>query len=98
MDDVTPMERLEYVEESSAVWHFALNAMHMIMRLHFGDSVLDPGSLAKHKGLLNRTWDTEKPNYADSLHGDVNILQLLAYAMADWFTGSEKISSVGQTL
>ncbi|KAK6988422.1 hypothetical protein R3P38DRAFT_3229017 [Favolaschia claudopus] len=66
MDDVTPMERLEYVEELSALWHFALNATHMIMRLHFGDSVLDPGSLAKHKGLLNRIWDAEKPNYADA--------------------------------
>ncbi|KAK6971389.1 hypothetical protein R3P38DRAFT_3242489 [Favolaschia claudopus] len=66
MDDVTPMERLEYVEELSALWHFALNATHMIMRLHFGDSVLDPGSLAKHKGLLNRIWDAEKSNYADA--------------------------------
>ncbi|KAJ7923669.1 hypothetical protein B0H13DRAFT_1602375, partial [Mycena leptocephala] len=65
MDDINSMERLEYVEELSALWHFALNATHMIMRLHFGDSVLDPGSLAKHKGLLNRTWDAEKPNYAD---------------------------------
>ncbi|KAF8172603.1 hypothetical protein K438DRAFT_1611725, partial [Mycena galopus ATCC 62051] len=64
MDDINAMERLEYVEEVSALWHFALNATHMIMRLHFGDSVLDPGSLAKHKGLLNRTWDAEKPNYA----------------------------------
>ncbi|KAF8959381.1 hypothetical protein BDZ97DRAFT_1761417 [Flammula alnicola] len=27
--------------------------------------VADPGSLAKHKGLLNRTWDAAKPNYAD---------------------------------
>ncbi|KAJ7877089.1 hypothetical protein B0H14DRAFT_3130270 [Mycena olivaceomarginata] len=66
MDDVNGMERLEYVEELSALWHFALNATHMIMRLHFGNSVLDPGSLAKHKGLLNRTWDAEKPNYADA--------------------------------
>jgi hypothetical protein len=66
MDDINSMERLEYVEELSALWHFALNATHMIMRLHFGDSVLDPGSLAKHKGLLNRTWDAEKPNYADA--------------------------------
>ncbi|KAJ6612780.1 hypothetical protein B0H10DRAFT_1675933, partial [Mycena sp. CBHHK59/15] len=66
MDDINGMERLEYVEELSALWHFALNATHMIMRLHFGDSVLDPGSLAKHKGLLNRTWDAEKPNYADA--------------------------------
>ncbi|KAJ7936398.1 hypothetical protein B0H13DRAFT_1589664 [Mycena leptocephala] len=64
MDDINSMERLEYVEELSALWHFALNATHMIMPLHFGDSVLDPGSLAKHKGLLNRTWDAEKPNYS----------------------------------
>ncbi|KAJ7496051.1 hypothetical protein B0H11DRAFT_1910318 [Mycena galericulata] len=66
MDDISSMERLDYVDELSALWHFALNATHMIMRLHFGDSVLDPGSLAKHKGLLNRTWDAEKPNYADA--------------------------------
>ncbi|KAJ7911737.1 hypothetical protein B0H13DRAFT_2660394 [Mycena leptocephala] len=50
MDDINSMERLDYVDELSALWHFALNATHMIMRLHFGDSVLDPGSLAKHKG------------------------------------------------
>jgi hypothetical protein len=66
MDDINTMERLDYVDELSALWHFALNATHMIMRLHFGDSVLDPGSLVKHKGLLNRTWDAEKPNYADA--------------------------------
>ncbi|KAJ7780674.1 hypothetical protein DFH07DRAFT_765192 [Mycena maculata] len=66
MDDINVMERLNYVEELSALWHFALNATHMIMRLHFGDSVFDPGSLAKHKGLLNRTWDAEKPNYANA--------------------------------
>ncbi|KAJ6543196.1 hypothetical protein DFH09DRAFT_1088897 [Mycena vulgaris] len=66
MDDINGMEHLEYVEEQSTLWHFALNATHMIMRLHFGDSALDPGSLAKHKGLLNRTWDAEKPNYADA--------------------------------
>jgi hypothetical protein len=41
MDDINDMECLAYVEELSALWHFALNATHMIMRLHFGDSVLD---------------------------------------------------------
>ncbi|KAJ7663758.1 hypothetical protein DFH06DRAFT_1324275 [Mycena polygramma] len=66
MDDINPMERLDYVDELSALWHFALNATHMIMQLHFGNSVLDPGSLSKHKGLLNRTFDAEKPNYADA--------------------------------
>jgi hypothetical protein len=65
-DDVSSMERLEYVEEISALWHFALNATHKIMRVHFGHAMDDPGSLSKHKGLLNRTWDAEKPNYADA--------------------------------
>ncbi|TFK58810.1 hypothetical protein BDN72DRAFT_781558 [Pluteus cervinus] len=63
--DINAMERLEYGEELSQLFHFALNATHMLMRLHFGNAILDPGSLAKHKGLLNRTWDAAKPNYAD---------------------------------
>ncbi|KAI0061124.1 hypothetical protein BV25DRAFT_795265 [Artomyces pyxidatus] len=65
-DDVNAMERLEYTEENSALWHFALNATHMLMRIHFGNAMADPGSLAKHKGLLNRNWDAAKPNYADA--------------------------------
>ncbi|KAI0318809.1 hypothetical protein OF83DRAFT_1170743 [Amylostereum chailletii] len=65
-DDINGMERVEYPEELSALWHFALNAMHMLMRLHLGHAIVDPGSLAKHKGLLNRNWDAEKPNYADA--------------------------------
>ncbi|KAI0044636.1 hypothetical protein FA95DRAFT_1496718, partial [Auriscalpium vulgare] len=60
-DDINAMERLEYTQ----LFHFALNASHMLMRVHFGVSLADPGSLAKHKGLLNRTWDAAKPNYAD---------------------------------
>ncbi|KAF8962191.1 hypothetical protein BDZ97DRAFT_1663230, partial [Flammula alnicola] len=64
--DVNSMERLEYVEDISQLFHFALNASHMLMRLHFGNAALDPGSLAKQKGLLNRTWDASKPNYADA--------------------------------
>lgn len=63
-DDVTPMHRLEYIEESSQLFHFALNATHMIMRTHFGNAIQDPTSLAAHKGLLGRTWDAAKPNYA----------------------------------
>jgi hypothetical protein len=65
-DDVNAMERLEYVAELSAPWHFALQATHMLMRTHFGHAVEDPGSLAAHKGLLNRKWDVNKPNYAAS--------------------------------
>ncbi|KAJ7454208.1 hypothetical protein FB451DRAFT_1184959 [Mycena latifolia] len=63
-DDINAMERLEYAEELSAPWHFALQATHMIMRTHYGHAVEDPASLAAHKGLLNRKWDVNKPNYA----------------------------------
>ncbi|KAJ6599467.1 hypothetical protein B0H10DRAFT_2323100 [Mycena sp. CBHHK59/15] len=61
---IDAMERLEYVQELSAPFHFALQASHMLMRTHYGHAVKDPGSLAAHKGLLNRKWDVPKPNYA----------------------------------
>ncbi|KAF8184133.1 hypothetical protein K438DRAFT_1974716 [Mycena galopus ATCC 62051] len=63
-DDIDAMERLEYVQELSAPFHFALQASHMLMRTHYGHAVEDPASLAAHKGLLNRKWDVSKPNYA----------------------------------
>ncbi|KAJ7717409.1 hypothetical protein B0H14DRAFT_3631243 [Mycena olivaceomarginata] len=63
-DDINPMERLEYAQELSAPFHFALQATHMIMRTHYRHAVEDPASLAAHKGLLNRKWDVNKPNYA----------------------------------
>ncbi|KAI4527657.1 hypothetical protein K525DRAFT_186089 [Schizophyllum commune Loenen D] len=63
-DDVDSMERVEYVEELSMLWHFALQATHMLMRTHYGRTGLDPTSLASHKGLLRRTWDVNKANYA----------------------------------
>ncbi|KAJ7028826.1 hypothetical protein C8F04DRAFT_1265579 [Mycena alexandri] len=63
-DDINAMERLEYAQELSAPFHFALQATHMIMRTHYGHAVTDPASLAAHKGLLNRKWDVNKPNYA----------------------------------
>ncbi|KAK6995643.1 hypothetical protein R3P38DRAFT_3425830 [Favolaschia claudopus] len=63
-NDINPMERLEYVQELSAPFHFALQVSHMLMRVHYGHAVEDPGSLAAHKGLLNRKWDVNKSNYA----------------------------------
>ncbi|KAK6984169.1 hypothetical protein R3P38DRAFT_3333012 [Favolaschia claudopus] len=63
-EDINSMERLEYVQELSAPFHFALQASHMLMRVHYGHAVEDPGSLAAHKGLLGRKWDVSKPNYA----------------------------------
>ncbi|KAK0466076.1 uncharacterized protein EV420DRAFT_1474879 [Desarmillaria tabescens] len=63
MDDVNDMERLAYGQELSTLWHYALQATHMIMRVHFGFST-DLTSLAAHKTLLGRSWDVKKPNYA----------------------------------
>jgi hypothetical protein len=63
-DDINEMERLGYPEENSALWHHALQASHCLMRTHYGHAVEDPTSLAAHKGLLHRTWDVNKPNYA----------------------------------
>ena len=96
------MERLDYTEEISALWHFALQATHMLMRTHYGRAGLDPTSLASHKGLLRRTWDVSKPNYAAAKsltrHSLVaRILHIVMYdpcgifviSFADWMsTGS----------
>ncbi|KAE9410027.1 hypothetical protein BT96DRAFT_984351 [Gymnopus androsaceus JB14] len=37
-DDINAMHRLEYIEELSQLFHFALNATHMLMRTHFGNA------------------------------------------------------------
>jgi hypothetical protein len=63
-DDINEMEQLGYPEENSAAWHNALQASHCLMCTHYGHAVEDPTSLAAHKGLLHRTWDVNKPNYA----------------------------------
>ena len=63
-DDINSMERVEYVEELSSLWHYALQSTHCLMRTHLGHAVLDPTSLAAHKKLLGRIWDESKPNYA----------------------------------
>lgn len=64
VDDVTPMDRLEYLDELSTLWHYALQNTHLLMRAHYGHEVWDPTSLAAHKNLLGRKWDIKKPNYA----------------------------------
>ncbi|KAJ6618603.1 hypothetical protein B0H10DRAFT_2217565 [Mycena sp. CBHHK59/15] len=63
-DDINAMERLEYAQELSAPFHFALQATHMIMRIHYGHAVEDPASLAAHKGLLNHEYDTTQSRSA----------------------------------
>jgi len=63
-DDVDAMERVEYVEELSSLWHYSLQNTHCIVRTHLGHAVQDPTSFSAHKGLLGRVWDETKPNYA----------------------------------
>jgi hypothetical protein len=64
VDDVNAMERIDYAEELSCLWHYALQNTHLLMRAHYGNATTDPTSLAAHKGLLGRVWDVKKPNYA----------------------------------
>ena len=64
VDDVSPKEQLLNLKEVSVLWHYGLNALHMIVKMHLGNSINDPGSLASHKGLLGRVWDVNKPDYA----------------------------------
>ena len=64
VDDVNAMERIDYAEELSCLWHYALQNTHLLMRAHYSNATTDPTSLAAHKGLLGRVWDVKKPNYA----------------------------------
>jgi len=64
IDDISVMERVENVAEWSQPFHFALQISHGITRAHYGNPANDPTSLSAHKGLLGRTWDANKPNYA----------------------------------
>ncbi|KAJ2915315.1 hypothetical protein MD484_g5120, partial [Candolleomyces efflorescens] len=63
-DDVNAKERLEYGQEISQLFHFALQATQKLIRTHYGDKFQDPTSLGAHKGLLGRVWDVNKANYA----------------------------------
>jgi hypothetical protein len=47
------MERLDYVDELSAHWHFTLNATHMLMLTHLGNPIVNPTGLAAQKGMLH---------------------------------------------
>ncbi|KAJ7199822.1 hypothetical protein GGX14DRAFT_661229, partial [Mycena pura] len=64
-DEPDSLDRMDFLKEQSALWHFALQATHMIMKAHYGEEgELDPTSLAWHKSQLHRVWDPSKPNYA----------------------------------
>ncbi|KAJ6614366.1 hypothetical protein B0H10DRAFT_1950737 [Mycena sp. CBHHK59/15] len=65
-DHINAYERMEYGDDLSALFHHALQASHMLMKVHYGHAVHDSMSLAANEGMLNHTWDVNKPNYAAS--------------------------------
>ncbi|KAF9066250.1 hypothetical protein BDP27DRAFT_1365785 [Rhodocollybia butyracea] len=88
------MERLDFIEELSALWHYALQATHMIMRIHHGhEPASDPASLGAHKNSLKRVWDTNKPNYAAAKslirHSLIARLLHLIMVQKNWETWEE---------
>ncbi|KAF6764945.1 hypothetical protein DFP72DRAFT_1058761 [Ephemerocybe angulata] len=84
-DDETPMERLEYGQEVSELFHFALQATEMLMRTHYGDEndVQDPTSIKSHRGLVGRSWNINSANYsaAKSMSRHSLIARVLHIAM-----------------
>lgn len=63
-DDISRLYRMEHIQELSALFHWVMNAIHMLVRTHLGNLVQDPGSLSNHKDLLGRVRDVNKPDYA----------------------------------
>lgn len=63
-DDFSALEQLSTIREISALWHYALNALGMIWKIHYGNNIDDPGSLASHKARLGRVFDANQAEYA----------------------------------
>lgn len=59
-----PWGRMEWVQEASMPFHFQLNAVHMLIIAHLGESDKDPSSLDRHQTCLQRfKVDKKKPEY-----------------------------------
>jgi hypothetical protein len=56
--------RMNWVQEAAMPFHFQLNAVHMLVRTHLGESSNDPSSLDRHRTRLQRyKLDKKKPEY-----------------------------------
>jgi hypothetical protein len=56
--------RMDWVQEAAMPFHFQLNAVHMLIRTHLGESDSDPSCLDRHRTRLQRyKLDKKKPEY-----------------------------------
>ena len=56
--------RMDWVQEAAMPFHFQLNAVHMLVRTHLGESDNDPSCLDRHRTRLQRyKLDKKKPEY-----------------------------------
>ena len=56
--------RMDWVQEAAMSFHFQLNAVHMLIRTHLGESDNDPSCLDRHRTRLQRyKLDKKKPEY-----------------------------------
>ncbi|KAF8582225.1 hypothetical protein K439DRAFT_1618454 [Ramaria rubella] len=78
-NNISPMEQLLYLKELSAKWHFALNYLHFLVKVHFGNAIDDPGSLASHKGVLRSKW---KPSFFEVHEAALRIVKDFATSSA----------------
>jgi hypothetical protein len=64
-DEWDVFESMRWAKEASMPFHFQLNAIYMLGRLHIGhENDTDPASLSRHNALLRRAkLDSKKPEY-----------------------------------
>jgi len=55
---------MDWVQEAAMPFHFQLNAVHMLIRTHLGESDKDPSCLDRHRTRLQcYKVDKNKPEY-----------------------------------
>lgn len=65
-DDVNVFERLAYMHPISQLFHFDLNAGLSLMKAHSINTINNAGSISRQKDVLQRSFDINKPSFADA--------------------------------
>ncbi|KAJ6620519.1 hypothetical protein B0H10DRAFT_2359050 [Mycena sp. CBHHK59/15] len=85
-DDVNAMEHLEYADELSAPWHFALQATHMIMRTHYGHAVESCSAQGSFKSEMGCDYAAAKSLIRHSLIARIlHYIQMIALTISNDF-------------